>query len=171
MLSSVDPAATRLPALPVEGLSVPVAGAAGQAGHPEVLRVAVVGADRALRRRLVDVLSRTAGIEVVDGGDAVGPGGHRVPGDLLVVLDGQAAGPGTVRRPGLAPRQREVLVTYAAGNELLDVVARRLGMNTETLKTHLRRIRAKYRDVGRPAPTRRDLYVRAVQDGLLPPPS
>jgi hypothetical protein len=45
------------------------------------------------------------------------------------------------------------------------------GIDPETLKTHLRRIRAKYREVGRPAPTRRDLYVRAIEDGLLPPPS
>jgi hypothetical protein len=44
-------------------------------------------------------------------------------------------------------------------------------MDEETLKTHLRRLRAKYRSAGRPAPTRRDLYVRAIEDGLLPPPS
>jgi hypothetical protein len=43
-------------------------------------------------------------------------------------------------------------------------------MERETLKTHLRRVRAKYAEVGRPAPTRRDLYIRAVEDGLLPPP-
>jgi hypothetical protein len=49
--------------------------------------------------------------------------------------------------------------------------ARSLGMDQETFKTHLRRIRVKYRAVGRPAPTRRDLYVRAVEDGPLPPPS
>jgi DNA-binding CsgD family transcriptional regulator len=74
-------------------------------------------------------------------------------------------------RPDLAPRQREVMVAYAAGNELLPTVARRLGVDEETVKTHLRRIRRKYADVGRPAPTRRDLYVRAVEDGLLPPPT
>ena len=74
-------------------------------------------------------------------------------------------------RPRLSPRQRDVLVAYASGNELLPVVARRLGMDDETLKTHLRRLRAKYRAVGRPAPTRRDLYVRAIEDGLVPPPS
>jgi hypothetical protein len=44
-------------------------------------------------------------------------------------------------------------------------------MDRETLKTHLRRIRMKYAEVGRPAPTRRDLYVRAVEDGLVPPPA
>ena len=63
-----------------------------------------------------------------------------------------------------------MLIAYGAGNDLLDVVARRLGMYPETLKTHLRRIRQKYREADRPAPTRRDLYVRAVEDGLLPPP-
>ena len=60
---------------------------------------------------------------------------------------------------------------YAPHNDLLPVVARRLGMDQETLKTHLRRSRAKYREVGRPAPTRCDLYVRALEDGLVPPPS
>jgi RNA polymerase sigma-70 factor (ECF subfamily) len=72
--------------------------------------------------------------------------------------------------PALSPRQREVLVAYVGGSDLLPVVARALGMDRETLKTHLRRIRAKYADAGRPAPTRRDLYVRAVEDGLVPPP-
>lgn len=64
-----------------------------------------------------------------------------------------------------------MLVAYSAGSELLGVAARRLGMSPESFKTHLRRIRDKYREVGRPAPTRRDLYERAVQDGLVPPPS
>jgi DNA-binding CsgD family transcriptional regulator len=75
------------------------------------------------------------------------------------------------RRPALAPRQREVLVAYVSSSDLLPTVARSLGMDRETLKTHLRRIRAKYAEAGRPAPTRRDLYVRAVEDGLLAPPS
>jgi DNA-binding CsgD family transcriptional regulator len=81
---------------------------------------------------------------------------------------GEAA---TIRRPRLAPRQRDVLVAYVSGSDLLSTVARRLGMDPETVKTHLRRVRIKYAEVGRPAPTRRDLYVRAVEDGLLPPPT
>jgi len=75
------------------------------------------------------------------------------------------------RRPKLSERQLDVLTAYASSNDLLPTVARRLGMDPETVKTHLRRIRAKYAHVGRPAPTRRDLYVRAVEDGVLPPPS
>jgi DNA-binding CsgD family transcriptional regulator len=75
-----------------------------------------------------------------------------------------------VRRPRLAPRQQEVMVAYVSGNDVLPSVARKLGVERETVKTHLRRIRDKYAQVGRPAPTRRDLYVRAVEDGLVPPP-
>ena len=105
----------------------------------------------------------------------------REKGVLVVVDDGDpvaavraavSAGPlPEVLRPKLSDRQREVLAAYASTNDLLPTVARRLGMDPETVKTHLRRIRAKYADVQRPAPTRRDLYVRAVEDGLLPPPS
>ncbi len=52
-------------------------------------------------------------------------------------------------RPHLAPRQLEVLLAYVLTNDVQSTVARSLGMDTETLKTHLRRIRAKY--AGRPA--------------------
>ena len=89
---------------------------------------------------------------------------------LRAALEHDPGRPGA-RRPRLAPRQREVLVAYVAGSDLLPTVARELRMDRETLKTHLRRIRAKYAEVGRPAPTRRDLYVRAVEDGLVPPPA
>ena len=44
-------------------------------------------------------------------------------------------------------------------------------MTPETFRTHLRRIRVTYEKAGRPAPSRCDLYVRAVEDGLVPPPS
>ncbi len=82
-----------------------------------------------------------------------------------------ATPPPAVRRPTLSARQHDVLLAYVSSSDLLPTVARRLRMDPETTKTHLRRIRAKYAQAGRPAPTRRDLYVRAVEDGLLPPPS
>ena len=66
---------------------------------------------------------------------------------------------------------RRQLAAVGADGLSLRAVARELGMDRETLKTHLRRIRAKYTEVGRPAPTRRDLYVRAVEDGLVPAPA
>jgi hypothetical protein len=64
-----------------------------------------------------------------------------------------------------------VLLAYVSTNDVQSAVARSLGTGAETLNTHVRRIRAKYADAGRPAPTRRDLYVRAIEDGFLPPPS
>lgn len=81
------------------------------------------------------------------------------------------APPQELPQPQLSARQRQVLRAYVSSSDLLPTVARRIGLNPETLKTHLRRIRAKYTAVGRPAPTRRDLFVRAVEDGVLPPPS
>jgi DNA-binding CsgD family transcriptional regulator len=86
------------------------------------------------------------------------------------VLALKSGGDDGVAKPRLAPRQVEVLVAYVASSDLLPTIARRLGMDSETFKTHLRRVRAKYALAGRPAPTRRDLYVRAVEDGLLRPP-
>jgi DNA-binding CsgD family transcriptional regulator len=133
----------------------------------EPLRVLVVGADPEKRRRLADRLAGVDGIEVVgwlESSEVLEVLGYD---DELAIVSAEPA----VRRPNLSPRQRDVLVAYAAGNELMPAVARSLGIDQETLKTHLRRIRVKYRAVGRPAPTRRDLYVRAVEDGLLPPPS
>jgi DNA-binding NarL/FixJ family response regulator len=137
--------------------------------------VTVTGADGGDRGRLVALLAGMPGIEVVGWGDSAATlvaSGACPP--LSVVLDAEQdrAGPpvtrmDTPRRPRLSARQREVLAAYRLGNDLLLVVARRLGMAPETVKTHLRRIRCKYEEAGRSAPTRRDLYVRAVEDGLL----
>jgi DNA-binding CsgD family transcriptional regulator len=138
--------------------------------------VAVVGTDPFQLRRLVRLLAGTPGIEVVGWAESDQLPGSEVGAVAAVVAlvpdDGESAADAVPRaRPArLSPRQLEVLIAYGAGNDLLEVVARRLGMFPETLKTHLRRIREKYREAGRPAPTRRDLYVRAVEDGLLPPP-
>jgi DNA-binding CsgD family transcriptional regulator len=136
-------------------------------GGQEPLRVTVVGVDPERCRRLAELLSRVEGIEVAGWCEFAEAREALEAGEDLAVVP---AGP-SVRRPTLSARQRDVLVACAAGNELMPVVARSLGMDQETLKTHLRRIRAKYQAVGRPAPTRRDLYVRAVEDGLVPPPS
>ena len=84
---------------------------------------------------------------------------------------GATGTPGNLRRPALSQRQREVLLAYVSSGDLLPTIARRLGMDPESVKTHLRRVRGKYAEIGRPAPTRRDLYERAMEDGLLAPPS
>jgi DNA-binding NarL/FixJ family response regulator len=66
----------------------------------------------------------------------------------------------------LSAREREVLKLYAAGLPL-KIVADRLGIAFSTAKENITRIRIKYVDVGRPAPTKVDLLRRALEDGLL----
>lgn len=70
---------------------------------------------------------------------------------------------------GLSEREAEVLALYAAG-EKTGRVARALGISEHTVIEHVRTIRQKYARVGRPAPTKVDLYRRAVEDGYLPQP-
>lgn len=66
----------------------------------------------------------------------------------------------------LSAREREVLRLYAAGLPL-KVVADRLGVAYSTAKENITRVRVKYVEVGRPAPTKIDLLHRAMEDGLL----
>jgi DNA-binding NarL/FixJ family response regulator len=72
--------------------------------------------------------------------------------------------------PALSEREFAAVQLYAGGLKLTSV-ARRLGVGPETARTYLNRAREKYASVGRPAPTKTDLYRVAVEDGLLDPPS
>ncbi len=66
----------------------------------------------------------------------------------------------------LSAREREVLRLYAAGLPL-KAVAERLGVAYSTAKENITRVRVKYVEVGRPAPTKVDLLRRAMEDGIL----
>ncbi|WP_314425056.1 response regulator transcription factor [uncultured Microbacterium sp.] len=66
----------------------------------------------------------------------------------------------------LSVREREVLRLYATGLPL-KAVAERLGVAYSTAKENITRIRVKYVDVGRPAPTKVDLLRRAMEDGIV----
>lgn len=71
---------------------------------------------------------------------------------------------------GLSERQREVLELFACG-ESAKRVATQTGLSITTVNDYLLRIRAKYAQMGRAAHTKVDLYKRAVEDGVLPPPA
>ena len=90
----------------------------------------------------------------------IASGGEAVSAELLIALSAAARG-----RPDLSARQEDVLVRYTGSDAKLPTIARQLGMQPETLKTHLRRIKDKYASAGRPASTRLELYRRAVEDG------
>ncbi|MFS0895614.1 response regulator [Microbacterium sp. 179-I 3D3 NHS] len=66
----------------------------------------------------------------------------------------------------LSVREREVLRLYATGLPL-KAVAERLGVAYSTAKENITRIRVKYVEVGRPAPTKVDLLRRAMEDGIV----
>jgi len=72
--------------------------------------------------------------------------------------------------PALSHQERRTLQLYATGMPLKSV-ARKMAISTETAKQYLGRVREKYASAGRAAPSKLELYYRAVEDGHLPPHS
>ena len=70
------------------------------------------------------------------------------------------------KNANLSPREREVLGLYASGFALKQV-ASQLDIKLATAKEHIDRVRSKYSGVGRPASTKTDLLIRALEDGIL----
>ncbi|MCO1580619.1 response regulator transcription factor [Crossiella sp. SN42] len=69
-------------------------------------------------------------------------------------------------RPRLAPREQDVLVEWFTC-ESKEMVAQKLGLSARTVNTYIDRVRIKYANVGRAAPTKAALVARAIQDGLV----
>lgn len=68
----------------------------------------------------------------------------------------------------LSARESEVLALYASG-ETAKRIAEELFISRATVIDHVRHIRSKYAAVDRAAPTKVDLFRRAVEDGLIEP--
>jgi DNA-binding NarL/FixJ family response regulator len=71
-------------------------------------------------------------------------------------------------RPALSEQERRALQLYATGMPVKSV-ARKMAISDETVKQYLQRVRQKYTRAGRAAPTKLELYHRAVEDGHIPP--
>jgi two-component system nitrate/nitrite response regulator NarL len=71
-------------------------------------------------------------------------------------------------RPMLSLQETRALGLYATGMPMKSV-ARRMSISEETAKQYVARVREKYARAGRAAPTKLELYHRAVEDGHLPP--
>jgi len=71
-------------------------------------------------------------------------------------------------RPVLSQQETRALQLYATGMPLKSV-ARKMTISEETAKQYLGRVRVKYSRAGRAAPTKLELYYRAVEDGHVPP--
>ena len=118
----------------------------------------------AARGGVLGVVLKTAPVdELVAAVCAAGEGDPVPTATWAAALD---ADPG-LDSAALSPREAQVLALYAAGEKTVRV-ARELGISEHTVIEHLRSIRAKYERVGRSAPTKVDLYRRAVEDGFLP---
>jgi DNA-binding NarL/FixJ family response regulator len=72
-------------------------------------------------------------------------------------------------KPILSQQETRTLRLYATGMPMKSV-ARQMTISDETAKQYLGRVREKYARAGRAAPTKLELYHRAVEDGHLPPP-
>lgn len=69
-------------------------------------------------------------------------------------------------RPRLSPRESQVLLEWFH-SESKEMVARRLHLTVHRVNSCLERVRIKYANVGREAPTKAALVARALQDGLI----
>lgn len=118
----------------------------------------------AARRGVVGVVRKSEPVPVVLDAVRAALRGEVVAGaDWAAAIDSDSDIPSA----GLTDREAQVLELYASG-EKADRVARVLGISRETVLDHVRRIRVKYAAVDRPAPTKVELYRRAVEDGVLP---
>jgi DNA-binding NarL/FixJ family response regulator len=72
-------------------------------------------------------------------------------------------------RPSLSEKELQALLLYATGQPL-KTVAQSMGVSFDTAKQYLDRVRLKYRQSGRQAASKVDLYRRAVEDGYLANP-
>jgi two-component system, NarL family, nitrate/nitrite response regulator NarL len=121
-------------------------------GRKQTIR-AIVAAVRASGR----VASAAAANGIAIKSTATAVNGCDVNGSAVT---GSAASPA----PRLSERERSVLLAYASGLTL-DAVAEQVGIRPSTAKTYLERVKAKYREIGRPAYTKLELAQRASEDG------
>ena len=151
------------------------------ARHP-VAAIVVVDADTpAQRERLRDLVDAGTAVTVLLGVGVPASVADGLPVDAVVsehaaevqdVIAGiVGARPAAAQPLGLAPlplsdMQRRVLAMFATGSSLTDI-AKQLGVRPETVRTHLKRVRARYLEVGIHLPTRRDLYQVARMSGLV----
>lgn len=93
-------------------------------------------------------------------------------GEVIASLEWAAAldSAPDLSKVGLSSQQRSVLELYASGAEAAQV-ASALDLKPSTVHDYIKSIRLKFATAGRPAGTKQELYMRAVEDGYLPPPS
>lgn len=128
------------------------------ADNPRLLRRALAGGADGVCRKAEPVADTVEAIRAVHAGQQV------ISQEVLAAIEGDA----TYVAAALGPREREVLSLYAAGLEIPSI-GRTLYITENSVKEYLKRIRAKYTQVDRPAASKLELFRRAVEDGIVPP--
>ena len=128
------------------------------ADNARLLRRALAGGADGVCRKAEPIAQTLASIEAVAAGHMV------LSQEILALIEGDS---GYVSA-NLGAREKEVLALYAGGMEVPEV-ARRLAITENSVKEYLKRIRAKYCNVSRPATSKLDLFRRAIEDGIVPP--
>ena len=118
----------------------------------------------ALDAPLSEILSEVADAVAIEEARNIAEGKPVITKELADAIDGDVE----FSRASLSPREQETLRLYASGFAQVQV-ARRMGIKQSAVKTNIDRIREKYARVGRPAPTKIDLRIRAIEDGLVEP--
>ncbi len=121
--------------------------------------------ERAMNAGVADFLSKTLPMrEVMDAARRVmgiDPK-HSVQRDWRPLPVGAVAR----ARPKLSAGETEAMTLYVSGLSTNEV-ATKMGVQYETAKTYLRRVREKYAKVNRPASKKAELIRRAAEDGYL----
>ncbi|QWT24558.1 response regulator transcription factor [Subtercola sp. PAMC28395] len=130
------------------------------AEHPQLIRAAA-------KTPLLGLVRKSAPLDtLVDALEAAATGFVAPSADLASALSSDPE----VKDAGLSDQESRVLALFADGLKT-QIVSSELGIAPGTVEDYVRRIRAKYARVGRPAHNKVDLYKRALEDGLLRSPS
>jgi DNA-binding NarL/FixJ family response regulator len=100
--------------------------------------------------------------DLVEAAWAVLQRGTWVTRELASVIAGDG------NRPALSDQEQRALVLYASGMTI-QAVAAMLGVQPDTAKKYLTRVKAKYAESGRPTHSKLDLRREAIRDGLVEP--
>lgn len=161
--------------------AVPAAALASVGDRHPIAAIVVVDEDTAEQRaRLRELVGAGMAVTVLLGAGApasvadglpvaavVSEHAAQVQDVVAAIVGGRAAAPSLACTPlPLSDMQRRVLAMFATGSSLTDI-AKHLGVRPETVRTHLKRVRARYLEVGIHLPTRRDLYQVARMSGLV----
>lgn len=120
----------------------------------------------AARMSVVGIVRKSVRLEVLaEALRAAATGEPFMSAELASAIDTDPA----LESARLSAQEQRVLALFARGVKAQSV-ASRLGIAVPTVNDYVRRIRGKYAEMGRPAHTKVDLYIRAVEDGILPAP-